>query len=119
MRRSRLQFTLRGMMVTVAVAGLLMGTGLGTFELWLRWLWVHGRSVSYSLMADELRQAVLEKREVRGCVGPSATEPPPTPTRLAQMQSSAERCTQIARKCRDAESSPWKLVLSNPRSWEP
>jgi hypothetical protein len=118
MRRSRVRFTIRGMMVAVAIFGLLMGGGLGAFELWMRWLWVHGMAESCRGMEAELRQAVMEMRDVRGCLGSSATEPPPTPTRLAQMLASAEHCAQLGRKYRRAESRPWELVLSDPRGWE-
>jgi hypothetical protein len=117
MRRSRWCFTIRGMMVAVAVSGLLMGGGVGAFELWLRWLWVHSLAESYRSNADELRQAALDVREVRGCLLPSPSEPKPTPTRLAEMWHLAEHYTYLERKYRRAESRPWELVLSDPRGW--
>jgi hypothetical protein len=106
-RRLRLQFTVRRMMVAVATLATLLGGGREGLELWRRSTIYRDMANFYSSSAAELLEAADERREVRGCLAPMPNEPPPSPDRIARMRRSSVYFADKAKEYRKAAARPW------------
>lgn len=103
MSLQRIRFTVRSMMVAVAAMAV-------AIEGWQLLMW----SRTYSWMASQASaseaaytQAISEGRDVGGCLPDPPGQPPPSPSRVAQMRRWAAHYGRVKRMYRYAATHPW------------
>jgi hypothetical protein len=115
MKLPRVRFTVRRMTVAVAIAAVVI-------ETWQLWMWscvYHHFAEQASASETEFRQAIVERREIRGCLRPPPGEPPPSATRLAKLKEWETHYSLLKRKYQYASSHPWVPIGPEPQSPNP
>ncbi len=112
----RVRFTVRRMMVSVAIVAVaIQAWQLSMWSLTYRW-----SAQQASSSEKEFRQAIAEGRDVYfGCFPDPPRQPPPTPARVAKLREWASYYTLLKRKYQFAATHPWISPVGRPPSPKP
>jgi hypothetical protein len=111
---ARTRFTVRRMMVAVAIVAVLFGAAVELPRLWVLRQQYLGLAEKYGYWEIRLNGAVEIRQELTYYSTSQPLGPEPSPERLAKMKDQADHYARLRAKYERAARYPWLRIVPDP-----